>query len=417
MKKASAKEIDAKIKEWLASGERFDDRRIGKSLYLRFRKADSEPNWRFRYSMGKSTSWVTIGFYPLISRVEAEKQAKILTAKVLMGEDVLTGHRKKRMALKQEREMERKQLTIGAMADLYYEKVIVGGRIKHPQIVRSQIERNIRPHLGKTPAAQATTADIDNMLTAIKGRGAKTMANKALRLIKRIYDYGIRHGLVQNNPTATLEIADAGGLETPRDRALSTQEITTLFKAMRRAQGFSIENYLTIKLLMMLPVRKMELAAARWDEFDLEQGVWRLHGNRTKKGHSTDIPLAPEAIEALLELKRLALNSEWVLPARKMQNRMLPHICESTLSVALAKVKHGLEPFTIHDLRRTARSHLARLKVPPHIARTCLNHKAKGVDGIYDRYTYFEERKDALGLLAKFIVSCEIASESNQLAA
>ena len=168
---------------------------------------------------------------------------------------------------------------------------------------------------------------------------------------------------------------------------------------MRTAKGFSRQNELTVKLLLLLAVRKMELIGALWSEFDLDEGVWHLPRERTKTGAAIDIPLPPAAVEWLRELHEMAASSRWVLPARKMQSRMIPHIGESTLSVALAKVKHGLPPFTVHDFRRTARSHLAALGVQPQVAERCLNHKLKGVEGIYDRHDYFEERKAALNEL------------------
>ena len=62
-----------------------------------------------------------------------------------------------------------------------------------------------------------------------------------------------------------------------------------------------------------------------------------------------------------------------------------------------------MDYFTVHDLRRTCRSLLAGLKVPGHVAERCLNHKIKGVEGIYDRYDYFEERKEALIKLSNLI--------------
>lgn len=79
-----------------------------------------------------------------------------------------------------------------------------------------------------------------------------------------------------------------------------------------------------------------------------------------------------------------------------MQSRMLPYICESTIGVAMGKVRYGLPHFTTHDFRRTARTHLAALGVDPHVAERCLNHKLKGVEGIYNRHDYFAERKVAL---------------------
>ena len=64
----------------------------------------------------------------------------------------------------------------------------------------------------------------------------------------------------------------------------------------------------------------------------------------------------------------------------------------------------GLEYFVIHDFRRSCRSLLAELKAPPHIAERCLNHKLKGIEGIYDRYDYFDERNNALSKLAQCII-------------
>jgi integrase len=225
-----------------------------------------------------------------------------------------------------------------------------------------------------------------------------------------MFNYAIKRHMIEVNPAAAFEIADAGGKETARERALSREELIRVFQAMRVAKGFSIQNDITIKLLMLLCCRKMELCAASWSEFDLDKAIWSLPSERTKTGEGIDIPLPKIAVEWLLDLKRMSCGSSWVLPARKMQNRMVPHIVESTLPVAMSKLKPhlvGMEWFTVHDLRRTARTHLAALGVDPVVAERCLNHKIKGVEGIYNRHQYFEERKDALnkwaGLLEALI--------------
>ena len=59
--------------------------------------------------------------------------------------------------------------------------------------------------------------------------------------------------------------------------------------------------------------------------------------------------------------------------------------------------------FSVHDLRRTCRSLLAAAGVPGHVAERCLNHKLKGVEGIYDRHDYFEERREALAKVAHLV--------------
>ena len=67
------------------------------------------------------------------------------------------------------------------------------------------------------------------------------------------------------------------------------------------------------------------------------------------------------------------------------------------------RVMDYIEYFTVHDLRSTNRSLIASLSVPPHVAERCLNHKLKGVKGIYDKYNYYSERQEALLKLGKLV--------------
>ena len=96
--------------------------------------------------------------------------------------------------------------------------------------------------------------------------------------------------------------------------------------------------------------------------------------------------------------------SAWVFPAQKMQQKGTPHISSDTLNRALDLIKGNLpeiEYFTIHDLRRTTRTHLAELGVKRDVAEMCLNYVIKGVEGVYNQYTYFNERSEALALWAE----------------
>ena len=180
-----------------------------------------------------------------------------------------------------------------------------------------------------------------------------------------------------------------------------------------KAGAFTIENRHAVRLLLMLAVRKEELIAAQWLEFDLDRAGWYLPEKRTKTSTAIDIPLPARAVETLRELHRLACGSDYVSPAWKMQTRMTPHISLDTLDAALAKhirpalVSDGVQPFTVHDFRRTVRTHLAALGIDSHIAECCLNHKLKGVEGIYNRHDYFDERKNALNEWARLLEALE----------
>jgi integrase len=166
-----------------------------------------------------------------------------------------------------------------------------------------------------------------------------------------------------------------------------------------------------VYLLLALGVRKMELLAARWNEFDIDAGIWHLPASRTKTGMPQDIPLAAAVQEWLEELKVRACDSDYVFPARRSSKR--PHVSPDTVNFALAKLPHGLPPFTIHDFRRTARTLLASLGVSSEVAERCMNHKLRGVEGTYNVHDYFDERKAALFQLASLVVAVQKADESN----
>ncbi|MFZ0498062.1 MAG: site-specific integrase, partial [Steroidobacteraceae bacterium] len=145
-----------------------------------------------------------------------------------------------------------------------------------------------------------------------------------------------------------------------------------------------------------------ELLGARSEEFDLDgsatQGaVWHLPASRTKTATALDIPLVPEVVGWLRVLKTLAASNEYLFPKRRRDPReRVPHVGLDTLNVALERVPHGLRPFTLHDLRRTARTQLAALGIRREVAERCLGHQLRGVEGTYDRHDYLKERRAAL---------------------
>lgn len=406
---------DTAIRNWIKSGERFEGKGDGEGLWLSYRENFAVPVWRFRYRFAGKARVMNLGSYSDLSLADARKTAKELRARVALGHDVAGEKKERKRAAVAKIEADKLALTVGELADEYFARNILG-RWKHPNIVRARIEKDIKPNMGSMRVEDVKPAHVDAMLQTIVKRGAPTIANDVLRWTRRIFGYAVKRHMVTYNPASAFNVADAGGKEDARDRTLSRDELAKLFEAMRVAKGFTVENHLTVRLLLILAVRKSELTGARVEEFDLDRAVWHLPAERTKTSMAMDIPLPASAVASLRELLRLGGGDAYLLPARKRQERMLPHIHENTLNVAMSRVKplmKGCANFTIHDFRRTARTHLAALGVDPHIAERCLNHKIKGVEGIYNRHDYFPERKDALARWARFLDSCETGEASN----
>lgn len=402
---------DVAIRNWIKAGERFEGRGDGDGLYLRYRERDAAPRWLFRYQLAGQSRVLQLGSYTALSLADARKTAKEMRARVALGYDVAGEKKERKQEVVAKIEAERNKVTVAMLADEYLAERIIG-RWKHPNIVRSRIERDIKPAIGSLALSEVRPSHVDALLKGIVKRGAPTMATDVLRWLKRMFDYAIKREMVETNPAAAFDPSDAGGKEEARDRWLTRAELMRLFAAMKATKGWTYENTLTVKLLLLLAVRKSELFAAPIKEFDLDAAVWHLPSDRTKTGQAIDIPLPRQAVAALGELVRLAGYSQWLLPARKMQTRMIPYIDPNTVGAAIAKhirplMGENCERFTVHDFRRTARTHLEALGTLPHIAERCLNHKLKGVVGIYNRHDYFEERKGALQAWADLLGELE----------
>ncbi|EAA4188190.1 tyrosine-type recombinase/integrase [Salmonella enterica subsp. enterica] len=410
-----AKLTDIQIRAWIKAGEHFEGRADGGGLYLCFPPRYSAPFWRYRYRIAGKQRTMLIGSYSDLSLSKARATVKELAAHVALGHDVAGEKQARKAEALARMEDEKSALRVSELAAEYFQRQILP-RWKHPDILRRRIDKDINPHIGGLKVEDVKPRHIDAMLQSIVARGAPTVANDVLRWTKRIFDYAIKRHALETNPAGAFELSDAGGQESSRERWLSRDELIQFFQAMRMAKGFSRENELTMKLILCLCCRKMELCGAPWAEFDLDEAVWRLPAERAKNGDAIDIPLPPPAVEWLRELHSISGGSNWVLPARKMQHRMIPHIQESTLPVALAKVRRemsSVQTFTVHDFRRTARTHLAALGVDPVVAERCLNHRIRGVEGIYNRHQYFDERRAALELWAGLLVTLEQGGEYN----
>lgn len=410
-----SKLTDIQIRTWIKNKEHFAGRSDGNGLYICFPETYSAPFWRFRYKMAGKARVMLIGYYSSISLAKAREIAKELSARVALGHDVAGEKQERKAEALKKMEEEKHALRVSELTAEYFERQILT-RWKNPDILRRRIDKDINPNIGHLRIEDVRPFHIDDMLQKIVQRGAPTIANDVLRWTRRIFDYGIKRHMLETNPTGAFEIADAGGQEQSRERWLSREELVQFFQTMPKTKGFSRQNELTMKLILVFCCRKMEFCGAAWEEFDFKNAIWHLPAERVKNGDAIDIPIPAPALEWLQELHCMSCNSKWVLPARKMQHRMIPHIQESTLSVALGKIKANMPNvpnFTIHDFRRTARSHLAALGIDPIVAERCLNHRIKGVEGIYNRYQYFDERKAALGLWNNLLVSLEKGENYN----
>lgn len=387
---------DVTVRRLLSKGEA-GMYRAAENLYLRIRDSGNA-EWVFRYRFAGRDTWMPIGDAKDSSLKAARKEARGARVALDQGKDPLEARREAKRAAERARAAED---SFRQLAEDWYQTE-VSGRLKHPEAVRRALDKHILPELGTKLAAAVLPGNCAKLLEA-KRKKHPALANDLLRYLKSIFRFGIRRQRVNGSPVASFTPRlDAGGEEKPRSRVLSQDELKALFKAMRETPTLGADNALIIKLLLATCVRKGELCGARWEEFDLPDkrgtpGTWRLPAHRSKTGVGFEIPLVATVADWFRDLRVIAAGSEWVLPARRRDPRARSgHVGADTINVALGRIDHGLKPFTVHDFRRTARTHLAMLGVPNDVAERCLNHKIRGIEGVYNQHDYLHERRRAL---------------------
>lgn len=365
-------------------------------------------SWVLRYRFGGRQKEVTLGTYPDMSLNKAREIAAVKRVEVQQGVDLAVA--------KQTRKAEAAAPdTVKNLCNEFYDRT-VANRIERPDLVREKLDNDVIRCLGAKKIKDVTPMDVDRMISGIVERGSPVMANRVLSLTKAVFDYAIRRHWIQANPASAFKLHDAGGAEKARERALDDADITAVFKAFEKAGPVFRPYALAVRLLLLSAVRKSELIEAPWVEFDLDGGVWVLPKQRQKTGGDDGakdfvIPLTPYAIESLNELRLYIGKSDYLFPAKRRTEKLT--LSPNTINWALKEIAHGVAHFSVHDLRRTARTHLAKLGILPHVAERYLNHKLPGINDTYDTYDYLDERRAAMGIWGAKLKALEAGEAFN----
>ncbi len=391
--------------------------RIEKNLYIRISQ-QLTPFFVFIKRQGDKQKLITIGQYgnavDEVTLAEARDRAAEIRMKFRQGLDPHADN------------INEKQNPFKTFDDLAKNWLLNEcSRLENPQIPERIYKKEIKPHIGGMKIDVISGLNIQNILQKVVQSGRPSIANDTLLHLKQIFSHGIRLGVTNSNPASAFTNKQAGGQEVSRERNLDLVEIEKVFTVFRRhCKHFVYENYIAAVILLITGVRKTELTQASWIEFNMdtiEQDgglVWKLPKERAKNKIAITIPIPDLLVPYFKLLRALSFGSEYVFPSRRAGKK--GYISNDTLNHALTNLfgkktgkkesttgdvlgQAGIEYFVIHDLRRTCRTLLSGLGIDTNVAEKCLNHKVKGVKGVYDQYQYFEERKKALQKLAELV--------------
>lgn len=345
--------------------------------------------WRYRYRLNGKREKLTIGPFPAIGLADARE--KRLNAEKLLHQQVSPALTKKR-----EKEAVRRSggriHTVDDLADSFIEKVLKLATKSHEQD-ETYIRRDLLPSIGKDKPDEVSANDIWRCSEAVLLRGHPQAARRVRSVAKRLFDYALSQGLVKANPAASIKATHIAPTRS-RTRTLSAGEIRQWLSAIYTSR-LPRNHKLALHFLLLVPARKSELLRATWTHFDLDAGTWDIPAEHSKNGAPIRHKLPKQALALVKELRLAAGSSEWVLPSTRNLGRQ--PISESTLNISLKTVDGLPKNTVIHDSRRTIRTGLSELGgIPKEVAELCLNHRPKGVEGVYDRAERLNERAKAL---------------------
>lgn len=398
------KQLDALIRKGA-------DKMVGMGDSLYFRIARGRASWVVKYMIAGKRAQIALPIsYPTLSISEARLQALEIKQKVKIGIDPKSERKKAGFH------------SIHNMNDLFTDwySTYALKHLKEPSIPQGHYNRGVRKHIGVMAINDVTPHHVKLIIDNIVESNRRSIANKTLQHLKQLFNHAIKLNLITFNPAQAFKPKDAGGIEYSRSRYLRLDEINYAFRVMRESSPeFSRDNYLACCMLLCFGCRKGELITAKWEDIDLSNKVWHCIPNKQPKNapiKRVAIPIPDLVIPWFIELKFRSGQSNYLFPARQKSKQ--GHISADTVNSALQKLMGrgtgnrkaqyenrmpNIEHFTLHDLRRTCRSLLSEIGISEHISERCLNHKQKGVVGVYDRYHYFTERKSALEKLSKYI--------------
>jgi integrase len=285
---------------------------------------------------------------------------------------------------------------------------------------RRELRKDLLPALGACRPDQVKPEDIDRVARSVSERGAPAQARRLIMHVKSLYNYVLldrpalaqKYGVV-SNPAATLArrrtASAAYPASAPRKRVLSDAELAAVWPALG-AGAMAPRTRLVLQLTLATAQRHGEVRQIqpRHLALDGHAPMWVIPRLCTKtKLHDHAVPLSPLAVALLREA--LALHTgeptDWLFPAPGNGKHRLEKTVPATALAHFRRTRlPAIEPFTPHDLRRTAATGMRRVGVPGEIVKLILNHVRHDVTGRhYDLYEALPERRHALSLWARHI--------------
>lgn len=328
----------------------------------------------------------TIGRYPGIAQKEAREQAAIVKKLVSEGINPLEHKKAEQAAAKTKRIIDGK--TFEEVAKQWHQERLKAGKWKdtHAAKILTSFENDVFPIIGHLPIIDIDAPLLLEMFKPILKRGAIETSKKLNQRLGAVFRFAIVRNIIKTNPADYIR-DELPSAEVNHNPYLKPEQIPSFLDAIDRSQcreAVKIAIYLTMHTL----TRTNETRFAKWGEFDLDNQVWHIPGERMKTGKPHSIPLSNQVMKLLERLKEVTKTKGYLFTTTNPRKPMSENAMLNVLYKAGYK---GV--ITIHGLRGTASTILNEKEFRFDVVESALAHiDPNKIRGAYNHAQYFEER-------------------------
>ena len=256
------------------------------------------------------------------------------------------------------------------------------------EIVRC-LDKYAFPQWGTRRFLEIGRADVAKLRDHIRERHGTRQANMVLAVISKLMNW---YAANRSDTYASPIVRGMTYKTTARERVLSDDELRAVWHAGEGTFGD------IVKLLLLTAQRVGKVGTMQWSE--VKDGVWSMPREPREKSNPGTLKLPHAAID-IIEARDQVAGNPFVFAGR-VHGQAFNSYSQGKAELD-AKLPADMPGWTLHDLRRTARSLMSRAGITSHIAERVLGHTIKGVEGTYDRHAYDDEKAHALKALAALV--------------
>ena len=344
--------------------------------------------WQMRYRIEGKERTASLGKYPEVSLAKARDKRDHL--RKLIANDIDPVQSQK--AAKEAKKLAQTN-SFEAVARTWFEGWKAARSPRHADYVIRRLEADVFPLIGSRPVSEIQAPELVKMMKAIQRRGALDIAKRCYQMTGQVFRYAIAHGIAERNPAVDVKPSDILPSRRQTNYArVEAKELPALLRAIEAYQGTPVTR-LAIKLLALTFVRTSELIGARWAEFDLQAGQWRIPAERMKMRTEHIVPLSLQAIQVLQILHSITGKSELLFPGERNHGKPMSN---NTILKALERMNYKGR-MTGHGFRGLASTILHEQGFDhAHIELQLAHEERNAVSAAYNHATYLKQRAKML---------------------